>query len=186
MGWVYFGSLQEYHPVLKLSAGKLTITSLVFIILLQWAITLLAALITEELAFRGYLISRFHFMTPCKAVMISAIMFGLWHAPIALLLIKGGWLRGIIYIVNISLLGIVFGWLFIRSKSLIPPSIAHGLWNALEYTFWGMGNEQGLLLGSHRVLFDPEEGVAGTLILLVMGARLLIQLKKTAGGSAAK
>ena len=115
-------------------------------------------------------------------MIISAIIFGVWHAPVSLLVIKGEWLRFIIYILNISLLGVFFGWLFIRSKSLIPPSIAHGLWNALEYTLWGMENEQELLTGNYRVLFDPEEGIAGTIILLItvsiLSYRLIFKIGK--------
>ncbi len=176
LGWIHFRPLQEFHPAMKLSEGKLTATTLVLIILIQWIMTFLAALITEELAFRGYLISRFHFMKPWKAVMISAIIFGVWHVPVSIFMIHGGWSRLIIYIVNISLLGVFFGWLFVQSKSLVPPSIAHGLWNVLEYTFWGMGNEQGLLSGYNRVLYDPEEGVAGTIILLITGSILLYRL----------
>ena len=114
-------------------------------------------------------------------MLLSAVIFGLWHVPVSLMMIHGGWLRLVVYVVKISLLGIMFGWLFIRSKSLIPPSLAHGLWNTLEYTFWGHGNEPGLFIGTNRVLFDPEEGIAGTIVLLIAGIVLLFRLalKKT-------
>lgn len=178
MGWIKCQSPEAIRYSINFPLkGSLPLLILVFV-LFQWILTALINLITEELVFRGYILNQFRNLGVWKAVLFSSLLFGLWHIPVAILIIKSGWLRVSLYAVNISLLGVVLGWLLVKSKSLIPPCIAHGLWNALEYTFWGMGNHKGIFTGTHRVLFDPEEGAAGTLILLIFGIGLLINMKR--------
>jgi len=177
-GWTQLQSQEAIRSSVNFTVkGSLPMVILLFV-LLQWILTSLINLITEELTFRGYILTRLQKLGTWKAVLFSSLLFGLWHVPVAILIIKSGWLRIFLYAVNISLLGIGFGWLFIRSGSLIPACIAHGLWNALEYTFWGMGNHTGVFVGAQRVLFDPEEGAAGTIILLIFAVFFMINLGK--------
>jgi len=135
-------------------------------------------LITEELAFRGYLITRLSKLGRMKALLYSSVLFGIWHIPPSILLLGSGVTRTAIYAVNIFLLGILFSYLFLESGSLIPSSIFHGVWNALEYTLFGYGNSQGVILGNSRILFDPEEGLVGTFVLLVFSIVVIWKIKK--------
>ncbi len=177
-GWTQLQSQEAIRSSINFTVKESLPMVILLFVLLQWILTTLINLITEELTFRGYILTRLQKLGTWKAVLFSSLLFGLWHVPVSILIIKSGWLRVILYAVNISLLGIGFGWLFIRSGSLIPPCIAHGLWNALEYTFWGMGNHTGVFVGSQRVLFDPEEGAAGTIILLIFAVVFMIKLGK--------
>jgi len=178
MGWIQGVFPETFLSSINLPFKGSWLLLILIFVLFQWILTALINLVTEELIFRGYILNRFRNLGTRKAVLISSLLFGLWHVPVAILIIKSGWLRAGVYAVNISLLGLVFGWLLVKSKSLIPPCIAHGLWNALEYTFWGMGNQTGVFPGTHRILFDPEEGAAGTLVLLIFSLLILINLKK--------
>jgi membrane protease YdiL (CAAX protease family) len=179
--WVKLSPRQEMSSAIIFKVEEFTIGALLLSIFIQFVMTFLANFISEELAFRGFLITRFRALPAWKAVLISSVIFGLWHIPVGLLVVHSGWLRLIIYAVNIACVGVVFGWLFVRSGSLIPACLAHGVWNALEYTFWGMGNMQGVFTGTHRILFDPEEGVAGTIVLLIAGVVLLVRLSNMRG-----
>lgn len=175
-GWAKLSSRQEMASAIIFKVEAFSVSALLLSVFVQFLMTFLVNFVSEELAFRGFLINRFRALPVWKAVLFSSVIFGLWHLPVGVLVIHGGWLRLITYTVNIACLGVVFGWLFVRSGSLIPACLAHGAWNALEYTFWGMGNAQGVFTGAHRILFDPEEGVAGTIVLLIVGVVLLVRL----------
>ena len=83
--------------------------------------TVIIAPICEELVFRGLILSSLKDKAPKWAVIIGiAIIFGLIHSfPI-----------GFIYAFS---LGIVLGWLFYRTGSLVPCIIVHMLFNASNY-----------------------------------------------------
>jgi membrane protease YdiL (CAAX protease family) len=143
-----------------------TLPALLGILILGALITALGAGLTEELAFRGYLIRRMKSLGSLKALLLSAVLFGVWHFPTSLFVLHTDWPTRLVYVLNISLLGFLFGHVFLQSRSLIPPSLFHGIWNALDYTFFGFGSTRGIFAGTSRILFDPDEGIVGTVVLL--------------------
>jgi len=133
-GFVEIKSLSELkNPFVKNQTG-IDFWTLIFIIAISAFFTFIGSLITEELAFKGYLITRLSKLGAMKTLLLSSFLFGIWHIPSSILLLGSGIIRTAIYAFNIFLLGILFGYLFLESKSLIPSSIFHGVWNALEYT----------------------------------------------------
>lgn len=165
------------NPFIKVEA-HVNVWALILIIAITAFLTFVATLITEELGFRGYMINRLIHLGPLKALLLSSALFGLWHIPPSLILLGSGVGRCVVYVFNIFLLGILLGYLFLESKSLFAPSLFHGVWNALEYTFFGYGNIQGVFLGTDRILFDPEEGLIGTAVLLAFSFVALRKIKK--------
>jgi membrane protease YdiL (CAAX protease family) len=94
------------------------------------------ATIGEEAGWRGYLLPRLlaHFGF-WPALIGHGVVWGVWHAPII-------WLLGHNYparphlgtphfVVFCVLLGIVFGWLQLASRSVWAPALAHGVVNAM-------------------------------------------------------
>lgn len=72
----------------------------------------------EEVAFRGVILGRIErVLGTTEAWLVQAAMFSVLH------------LMPLIFPSHF-VLGIVFGWLRLRSGSLLPGMIAHGLWNA--------------------------------------------------------
>ncbi len=165
------------NPFSKGEVG-VNLQTLILILAISAFFTFIASMITEELAFRGYLITRLSKLGRMKALLYSSVLFGIWHIPPSILLLSSEVTRTAIYAVNIFLLGILFSYLFLESRSLIPSSIFHGVWNALEYTLFGYGNSQGVILGNSRILFDPEEGLVGTFVLLVFSIVVTWKIKK--------
>ena len=75
--------------------------------------------ICEELAFRGFILSGCrHLGSNGRAIVVSAIFFGVTH----------GFLQQSI---NACLLGIVLGYLAVKSGSLLPGVVFHFLHNAM-------------------------------------------------------
>ena len=88
-----------------------------------WAFlaTVIAAPLAEEIIFRGLIQSRLSRVMPgWLAVVISALLFGLCHGQA-------------VWIAYAFLLGLFFGWIALRSKSILPTIIAHVVFNAIGH-----------------------------------------------------
>lgn len=85
---------------------------------LAWVLLSITAGVCEEAAFRGYLMTRLRILTRARSwalpVLISAVAFGACHAYQSL--------SGMIVVTT---LGIAFGLLYIRTRSIWPGVIAH-------------------------------------------------------------
>jgi sodium transport system permease protein len=86
-----------------------------------------APAICEELAFRGFILSGFARSNRVwLAIVLSSVMFGLMHM-----------IPQQVY--NAALLGLVLGLIAVKSGSLLPSVVFHGLWNSLAVLHgrWG-------------------------------------------------
>jgi uncharacterized protein len=68
------------------------------------------------------------------AILLSGVIWGLWHAPLVLLgynyPLAPGWLGVVMMCGMCILIGAVFSWLRLRSGSVWAPALAHGAFNA--------------------------------------------------------
>ena len=73
--------------------------------------------ILEELLFRGFILGM---LLKCYnekvAILISAIIFAIVHEPVAIIMAFGG--------------GLIYGWLRVRTGSILPSTLAHIFWNS--------------------------------------------------------
>jgi membrane protease YdiL (CAAX protease family) len=89
----------------------------------------------EEFGWRSYLLPRLmSLLGPWPGLLAHGAIWGLWHAPIILLLAgyeyPGHPLLGVpLFIVFCTLLGVIFGWLQLASRSVVAPTIAHAAFN---------------------------------------------------------
>lgn len=88
----------------------------------------------EELGWRGWLLPRLYRFGAAPALLISGIIWGLWHAPVILLGYNypdaPGWLGLLMMVGMCVIIGAVFGWLRMRSASVWPAALAHSSFNA--------------------------------------------------------
>ena len=88
----------------------------------------------EELGWRGFLLPKLLPLGQWKAIIISNMIWGFWHAPAIL--------QGLNYpeypivgvfmmVVFTVLLGIILSWLYLNTKSPWIPALAHGAINAV-------------------------------------------------------
>lgn len=89
----------------------------------------------EELLWRGYLWEKLKFLGFWKASYSIGLLWGLWHVPVILLLGqnygKNGLLGSVLFTVICMLMTPILLYIRHRSKSLLPVSIFHGMFNAL-------------------------------------------------------
>jgi membrane protease YdiL (CAAX protease family) len=88
----------------------------------------------EELGWRGFLLPRLLPLGQWKAILISGIIWGVWHAPV---IAQGHNYPGypilgiFMMIVFCVLLGIIFSWLYLNTHSPWVAALAHGSVNAV-------------------------------------------------------
>jgi membrane protease YdiL (CAAX protease family) len=87
----------------------------------------------EELGWRGFLVPALRRWGTWPALLLSGLIWGLWHAPLILLGYNFGRtdITGVLLMTGgCVVLGVLFGWLRLRSASLWPAVFAHGALNA--------------------------------------------------------
>jgi membrane protease YdiL (CAAX protease family) len=110
------------------------LVALQFVTVLLGAFVNVVTALGEELGWRGWLLPKLMPLGAVPALLISGVIWGLWHAPLGLLGYNypgvPGWL-GLTMMVGVStLFGAIFGWLRLRSESVWPAALAHGSLNA--------------------------------------------------------
>ncbi|MGV8858706.1 CPBP family intramembrane glutamic endopeptidase [Rhodoglobus sp.] len=87
----------------------------------------------EELGWRGWLLPKLMPLGAVPAIVISGVIWGLWHAPLILLGYNypdaPRWLGLTMMIGMCSIFGAIFGWLRLRSDSVWPAALAHAVFN---------------------------------------------------------
>lgn len=117
----------------NIPAGIAVLALILFAFTLAPFINLLFAL-GEELGWRGFLLPHLMPLGQWKAIMISGIIWGIWHAPAIIqgLNYPSYPILGIfMMIVFCVLLGTIFSWLYLNTKSPWVAALAHGTINAV-------------------------------------------------------
>ena len=128
----------------------------------------------EELGWRGFLLPKLLPLGEWKALLLSGAIWGAWHAPAIALhghnFPEHPYLGVLVMIVGCILLGVIFGWLYLKTKSPWAPALAHGAINAIGPAAIFFLNPEGLDLA----LAGNPLGLAGwipmALIILVLVA----------------
>lgn len=93
----------------------------------------------EEFGWRGYLLPRLMGLWgPWRGILSHGAVWGLWHAPLVFLASYNypghppPYLPGVfLFTVFCILLGVNLAWLRLVSGSVVPPTVAHGAFNAV-------------------------------------------------------
>lgn len=132
-------------PALPIPVGALVAIQMATVPLAAF-INLIPAL-GEELGWRGWLLPKLLPLGAVPAILISGVIWGLWHAPLILLGYNypdaPGWLGLLAMVGMCTVFGAIFGWLRIRSESVWPAAFAHAAFNgaAGSYLLFAMAGE---------------------------------------------
>lgn len=115
------------------------------LVIIQFLLISVSAGICEEFLFRGVVLNTYlDYFSYRKAIVITAILFGLFHFNIQNIL-------GPIY------LGIIFGYLVLKTNSIVPAILGHMVNNGIAYLFSYIGTvvdvaEADIQLGKSEML----------------------------------
>lgn len=87
----------------------------------------------EELGWRGYLLTRLVEARLPRPLLVSGLIWGVWHLPLILwgdyATSSRPWLSAALFMICVTLAGVFFGWLRLASGSVWPAVIAHSSHN---------------------------------------------------------
>ncbi len=177
--------LNEQLAPMGMDASSLGLPPMSLLVIAQIASIPIGALFNclfafgEEVGWRGWLLPALRPLGTWASLLISSVIWGLWHAPVILLgynFDRTDVVGLLLMVVGCAAWGVFFGWLRLRSASLWPAVIAHGSLNAAAGLF--------MLLGAagaqpDAALVSPL-GVAGWIVLAVTSVILFAcgQFKK--------
>jgi membrane protease YdiL (CAAX protease family) len=186
--WRHYG-LAALYPVVVLSAIALisTATGAVDLSHTNWrkaAInfalvslsTFLGVIVTEEGFFRGWLWASLRRAGKSETAILiwSSIAFSAWHFSAVTLHTGFDLPRWQIplFMVNAAVLGLIWGLLRWISGSILVASLSHGLWNGMDYVFFGFGTRAGALGIAKTWIYGPEVGFLGLALNIAFAAVL--------------
>lgn len=129
------------------------------------------AALGEEIGWRGFLLRTLRPLGTWPALIITGLVWGPWHAPLILLGYNYGTTNPIgvvLMTVTTTIIGILFGWLRIRSGSIYPSAFAHGALNG------STGVLMAVLLPASAGVTASVLGWTGWLLMAVIIAALAI------------
>lgn len=143
---------------------------------LMSSVGILIGLITEEGFFRGWLWAALmrSGQSDIRVLLWTSAAFAAWHVS-AISLDTGFDVPASeipVYLVNATLLGLIWGMLRMFSGSIVVPSVCHALWNGLDYPLFGFGESSGALGIQQTHIFGPEVGLLGIVVNLLFAVFL--------------
>jgi membrane protease YdiL (CAAX protease family) len=157
-----------------------------FFVLIQSLMALLIAPVLnfiatfgEEFGWRGYLLPKLKSLGNRKALIISGIIWGIWHWPVIAMGHNYGldypgfpWL-GLLAMVWFCVWGGIFiGWLALKSESVWPAVVAHGALNGIAaISLLFIKSPTSMLLG------PTPAGIIGVLPFTLISIVILVRLK---------
>ena len=142
----------------------------------------LIAVFGEEFGWRAYLQPKLMPLGTRKAVVITGLIWGVWHWPVIVMGYEYGFnywgapvVGPLLFLVFTVSLAILFGWLVIRAGSVWPSAIAHGAINGIA----GLGLVA--MIGKPNMLLGPApNGLLGGLPLILLAVFLFFNRKALA------
>jgi membrane protease YdiL (CAAX protease family) len=137
-------------------------------------------MITEEGFFRGWLWAALKRAGKSDTYVLvwTSLAFTVWHIS-AISLDTGFDVPANeipIFLVNATLLGLVWGLLRQISGSVVVPALCHSVWNGIDYPLYGFGEKVGALGIEQTHIFGPEVGVVGVAVNAVVVGILFYKL----------
>jgi uncharacterized protein len=145
--------------------------TLVFAVLVVLSSTLNAVLSSvlaagEEIGWRGYMLTRLIDAGVPKPIVVSGVLWGLWHVPLILAGLYAAGpspaLSAAIFLIMTTALGVIIAWLRLESGSIWPAIVLHGVWNSVIQGAFDHSTS-----GPAALLWTGESGILTVLALVV-------------------
>jgi membrane protease YdiL (CAAX protease family) len=137
------------------------------------------ATLGEEFGWRAFLLPELLPLGKRKALILSSVIWGIWHWPVVLMGHNYGlsypgypWLGLLATVWFTVSIGIVFGWLSLKGRSVWPAVLAHGALNGLaSIGVLFLNNPSPMLLG------PTPAGIIGCIPFTILSIFILLKTK---------
>lgn len=155
----------------RVPAGTLAVVQIAAAVFLAPLVNAIPAL-GEEWGWRGWLLPRLMPLGTGKALLVSGLIWGVWHAPLTLLgynypALGAGAMP--MFVGFCVVYGVVIGWLRLASHSVWPAVFAHGSLNAVGSILFLLGDAE----NPPNVALAGVTGLVGWVLLTAIGVVLL-------------
>ena len=122
-----------FLPIVALLVNLASGPGTLGILSISFVYNLLVAGFPEEVFFRGALLTRLSRLWGSEwGVVLSTLVFGLWHFGLTMRNTNGNILAAIALSIALQgMIGLWFAILFVRTRNLLAPVVVHTLWNVL-------------------------------------------------------
>jgi len=164
------GFFQQLLPAHGASPALLFLVSLLFTMTIVTLFGIPGAF-GEELGWRGYMLTRLIDAGLPKPILLSGLIWGVWHVP---LIVAGLYIAGpllvaslVLFMINVTAVGYLFARLRLVTGSIWPCVLLHASWNAvIQATF------DRSVTGAMSTLWVGESGILVCVVLVVIAAVL--------------
>ena len=130
----------------------------------------------EEIGWRGFLLPNLEPLGQTKAVVISGLIWALWHTPMILILGftygAQAWPGVLLHFIMVTGIGIWMGYIWFKTRSTILAAFMHATFNANAYGVWSI-----LFISNNKLIIGPA-GIIGATLCLILGLVTLYQIRK--------
>jgi uncharacterized protein len=121
----------------------------------------------EEIGWRGYMLTRLIDAGVPRPVLVSGLIWALWHLPLILAGIYAAGpypaLSAVLFVVSVTSVAFVFARMRLETGSIWPVIFAHSAWNSIiERPF------DGATKGANAALWTGESGILTVIVLVVV------------------
>jgi uncharacterized protein len=163
------GSTLPFSPVLMLII-------LIFSTFIVVPVFNLLPSLGEEVGWRGFLLPNLEPLGKVWAMVISGMIWALWHTPMILILGFGYgdqmWPGVLLHFIMVSGLGIWMAFIWLKTRSTILAAFMHAVFNANAYGIWAV-----IFVSSNKLIIGAG-GVIGALLCLVLGLVTLYMARR--------
>ncbi len=166
--WTLASFLHQYAPGLNLP-----LPAPIMILLLSLITFILAPIVNmipalgEEIGWRGFLLPALEPLGKVKAMVLSGVIWALWHTPMILILGfmygRQAWPGVLIHFVTVTGFGIWMGYIWFKTRSTVLAAFMHATFNANAYGVWS------IIFISGSKLIIGAAGLIGAVLCLILG-----------------
>jgi uncharacterized protein len=121
----------------------------------------------EEIGWRGYLLPKLMVLGHRPALLITGLLQAIWHVPFIVFTVfyhgdGNVWIVVPLFLMTMTIAGVLFGYLRLASGSVWPAAIAHAVFNI----YWGLFNK--VTITDSPIAYEYLAGESGVLTLVIV------------------